>query len=131
MSPTNQLIIERVQRAAVRVATFWPPHTSSKEMYEKVGLVPLLDRAYSLTDKNICKATANNPLIRDLIDSYKSSSQARWRSAHQAEIKTDNNPGHNSSQQKTQSITASNWTRFKRRRPRSRNYGIERDTIIP
>ena len=44
-------------------------------MYEQVSLVLLIDRAYSLTDKYICKATANNPLISDLIDSYKSSAE--------------------------------------------------------
>ena len=72
---SNQLKIERIQRAAVRVATFWPPHTSTKVMYEQVGLTPLLDRAYNLTDKYICKSIANNPLIRDRISSYKSSAE--------------------------------------------------------
>ena len=75
MAPTNQLKLERVQRAAVRVATFWPPHTSTKTMYEQVSLVPLIDRAYSLTDNYICRALANNPLISNLINSYKSSAE--------------------------------------------------------
>jgi hypothetical protein len=44
-------------------------------MYEQVGLTPLLDRAYNLTDKYICKSIANNPLIRDRISSYKSSAE--------------------------------------------------------
>ena len=75
MSKSNQDKIERIQRAAARVATPWPPHTSTKEIYAHTGLIPLLDRAYSLTDKYICKAIPNNPLIRDQIISYKSSAE--------------------------------------------------------
>ena len=73
MAPTNQLKIEKIQRAAARIATFWPPHTSTSTIYSKLNLEPMMDRAYRLTDNYICKANANNPLIHTAIEEYKSS----------------------------------------------------------
>jgi hypothetical protein len=75
MSETNQLKIERIQRAAARVAIFWPPHTSTSTIYQQLGLTPVLDRAYQLTDRYLCKAQTNNPLVKELLDSYKTSAE--------------------------------------------------------
>jgi hypothetical protein len=73
MAPANQHKIEKIQRAAARIATFWPPHTSTNTIYSKLNLEPIMDRAYRLTDNYICKANANNPLIHSAIEEYKSS----------------------------------------------------------
>ena len=36
---------------------------------------PVLDRAYQLTDRYLCKAQTNNPLVKELLDSYKTSAE--------------------------------------------------------
>jgi hypothetical protein len=68
---TNREKMERIQRAAVRVATHWPPGVTTKEMYQKVNLEMLKDRAFKLTDKYICKSYASNQLITNTVNSYR------------------------------------------------------------
>lgn len=77
MAETNRAKIETIQRAAVRAATYWPPHISTKYMYDRVKLSPLLDRALTLTDNYTIKAYSNNELIREFIDGYRIAPQLR------------------------------------------------------
>ena len=50
MADTNRLKLEKIQRAAVRTAFYWPLHTRTEIMYDKAKLTPLMDRALQLTD---------------------------------------------------------------------------------
>jgi hypothetical protein len=71
MSETNKLNLERIQRRAIRVAIYWPAYTSATEIYKKINLDPILDRAYTLTDKYICKIIATNNIAAETIEKYK------------------------------------------------------------
>jgi hypothetical protein len=70
MSPTYQETIERIQRAAVRIATYWPPGVSTSVMYSQLKLESLKERAFKLTDKYLCKGFKLNSLITNLIKDY-------------------------------------------------------------
>jgi hypothetical protein len=71
MANNNQTILERIQRKAIRVAIYWPIHTSAKEMYARTDLEPIIDRAYQMTDKYINKAITTNNIAKETIDNYK------------------------------------------------------------
>jgi hypothetical protein len=66
MAPKYQ---ERLERAAVRIATHWPPGVST-EIYGQLQLERLKDRALKLMDKYLCKGYRTNKLVTDLIDDY-------------------------------------------------------------
>jgi hypothetical protein len=70
MAPTYQERLERVQRAAVRIATHWPPGVSTTEIYGQLQLERLKDRAFKLMDKYLCKGYRTNKLVTDLINDY-------------------------------------------------------------
>ena len=64
MSDKNKNKIEKVQRAAVRVATYWPIKTSTATMYAKFNLKSAVERAQELADNYMVKSIANNELIQ-------------------------------------------------------------------
>ena len=68
--PTHQGTLETIQNAAIRIATYWPPHTSTETMLQKVQLESVRSRAFHLSNKYIIKAYANNQLIKEYIDDY-------------------------------------------------------------
>ena len=70
MSKPLQLKLERLQRAAIRVATHWPTHTSAETMNKKVGLTPVLDRAHKLGVSYLSKAIATNGIAKETIKRY-------------------------------------------------------------
>ena len=72
---TNLEKIERIQRASVRIATYWPPGICTSEMYKRVELEPIIDRALLLTDNYLYNAYETNSLIKSTIDGYRSSHQ--------------------------------------------------------
>jgi hypothetical protein len=55
----------------VRIATYWPPGVSTSEMYKKLKLESLKERAFKLTDKYLCKGYRLNNLLTNLINDYK------------------------------------------------------------
>ena len=61
---TNLEKIERVQRTAVRIATYLPPGISTSEMYKRVKLEPLIDRACeNKTDNQLKDLYTSNDYI--------------------------------------------------------------------
>ena len=70
LNKTLQNKLEKVQRAAMRVAIPWIPHTSACQIFEKVNMKPILDRAYDLTLKYLNKATVSNNIINENITQY-------------------------------------------------------------
>ena len=72
---TNLEKIDRIQRAAVRIATYWPPGICTSEMNKRVKLESLIDKALLLTEKYLYYAYETNSLIKSTIDGYWSSHQ--------------------------------------------------------
>ena len=73
MANSNQTILERIQRKAIRSAVHWPAMCSAKEMYvqiEKFKLPNIKARAIDLTDKYLVKAAKSTEIIKDLVDNY-------------------------------------------------------------
>ena len=70
MNEQRQLKLERVQRAAIRAAIYWPPHTRAENIYERVKLVPVIDRAYGLTRSYIQKSHKVGSISVEEIDKY-------------------------------------------------------------
>ena len=70
LAEKNYMKFERIQRAAVRKAYYWPPGISTTEMYKKHNIESIKERAVKLTDKYICKAYHNNIIIKEMIDEY-------------------------------------------------------------
>ena len=56
MSDKSKKKIEKVQRAAVRVATYWPIKTNTATMYEKFNLKSAVERAQELADNYMVKS---------------------------------------------------------------------------
>ena len=67
--------IEKVQRAAVRVATYWPIKTNTATMYGKLNLKSEVERAQELADNYMVKSMANNELIQDTTQRYIASAE--------------------------------------------------------
>ena len=70
MDPTYQLMLERVQRAAIRVALHWPMHTTATEMYQRVRLEPILERAFNLSLNYLKKIVKSDSVVRDTFLAY-------------------------------------------------------------
>jgi len=70
MSDKSKNKIEKVQRAAVRVATYWPIKTSTATMYAKFNLKSAVERAQELADNYMVKSIANNELIQSTAHRY-------------------------------------------------------------
>jgi hypothetical protein len=70
MPKTNQIKLERIQRQAVRIATYWPIKTSTQVMYDKVKLDSIKDRASRLSNNYVTKAVQTNPLIKKYVHDY-------------------------------------------------------------
>ena len=73
MSPATLLKVERIQRAAARIITYWPMYTNTNTIYQQLNIPNILDRSLQLSASYIQKASQSNPLIKDLIKSYKNS----------------------------------------------------------
>ena len=70
MSEATYLQLERVQRGAARVATHWPTKTNTTIIYDQLGLEPVRDRAWRLTDNYMSRALVHNDLIKTLTMTY-------------------------------------------------------------
>ena len=75
MSDNSRDKIEKVQRAAVRVATYWPIKTNTATMYGKFNLKSAVERAQELADNYMIKSMANNELIQDTTQRYIASAE--------------------------------------------------------
>jgi hypothetical protein len=75
MSDNSRDKIEKVQRAAVRVATYWPIKTNTATMYGKFNLKSAVERAQELADNYMVKSMANNELIQDTTQRYIASAE--------------------------------------------------------
>ena len=75
MSDKSKNKIEKVQRAAVRVATYWPIKTNTATMYEKFNLKSAVERAQELADNYMVKSMANNELIQATAQKYIASAE--------------------------------------------------------
>ena len=71
-SSTN-LIIERIQRRALKIAYKLPFFYSTKGLYQIVNIPDVKTRAMSMCEKYIVKASKTNQLIQELITNYKTS----------------------------------------------------------
>ena len=69
-SKSTQLKLERVQRAAIRVASNWPSHTSAAAIYQQLSMKPVVERAYELATNYLKKALINNSIIRETTNRY-------------------------------------------------------------
>ena len=56
MDATSQFKLEGLQRAAIRVDTQWYPHTTATEIYRRIKMDPVVDRAKRLTKNYLSKA---------------------------------------------------------------------------
>ena len=66
MNDANYMIIERIQRAAVRMVVHWPGGISTKEIYKRLKLDDIMTRSVKILDKCFFKAILHNRLIRQL-----------------------------------------------------------------
>ena len=62
--------LETLQRAAIRVATYWPPHTPASQIYSKINLEPEIDRAYKHAINFLKKSIKTNGLAKQAIIDY-------------------------------------------------------------
>ena len=67
---TNYMKLERIQRAAVRTAFYWPQYKTTSDIYIEKNIQSIRDRAIKLSDRYICKAYRTNIIITELIDNY-------------------------------------------------------------
>lgn len=70
MSETSYMVLERIQRRAARVATYWPIKTNTRVIYESLGLETVRTRAWRLTDNYLKRALSHHDLIRLLVSTY-------------------------------------------------------------
>ena len=70
MTESNYLIIERLQRAAARIITYWPIKTNTKIIYERLKLSDVKSRSYKLIDSYLKKSFTSNQIIVDLVSEY-------------------------------------------------------------
>ncbi len=75
MSDTSKNKLEKVQRAAVRVATYWPIKTNTAIMYEIFKLQSLIERVHELADNYIVKSHESNDLIQHIANKYKQAAE--------------------------------------------------------
>ena len=83
MNKALQSKLEKVQRAAIRIAIPWIPHTSASQIYKKINMKPILDRAYDLATIYIYKATISDNIINENISQYSTAgikdNGAKWK----------------------------------------------------
>ena len=83
MNKALQNKLEKVQRAAIRIAIPWIPHTSASQIYDKINMKPILDRAYDLATKYFNKATISDNIINENISQYTTTGAkddgAKWK----------------------------------------------------
>ena len=71
MSQSSQSSLQKIQNSAIRISTYWPIRTTTKQMNDQAKLEILKERASSLTGKFINKVYDSNNLLRALVDEYK------------------------------------------------------------
>ena len=64
---SNYMKLERIQRKAVRTATYWPIKTPTSTIYESLNIESIKKRAITLTNKYLAKAIQQNILIQSLV----------------------------------------------------------------
>ena len=67
---TNYMKLERIQRAAVRKAHFWPRGISTSDIYKKHNIESIKHRAVKLSERYLYKAYHTNTIIKELVDDY-------------------------------------------------------------
>ena len=70
LANSNYMILERIQRKAVRTAVNWPIKTSTQTIYEQINFEDIKTRAIKLTDDYINNAMLKNKLIIEFINRY-------------------------------------------------------------
>ena len=70
LTETNYMKLERIQRAAVRKAYFWPRGISTSNIYKKHGLESIKSRASKLSERYLYKAYHTNAIIKELVEDY-------------------------------------------------------------
>ena len=90
MDAKYQLKLERLQRAAIRVAIPWYPHTSASQIYNRIKSERIADLAKRLSKNYLIKAHANGSIVNEAIDEYQRSgirdNGAYWKQTNRPTI---------------------------------------------
>ena len=70
MDAKYQLKLERLQRAAIRVAIPWYPHTSASQIYNRIKMEPIVDRAKRLSKNYLSRTLVNGSIANEAIEEY-------------------------------------------------------------
>ena len=71
MCESNYIKVERIQRAAARIITYWPPETSTSKIYEEINIPDIRTRSKELSTSYLIKSFQQNEITKELVDKYR------------------------------------------------------------